>query len=285
MVAVAILAGFISGGCNAALIAFISRSIRAATTYEMGAMLGAFPALVLVALVASVLSQMMLIRLSHQAVFQLQLRLSRQILGSELANLERLGSPRLLATLVDDVQTVAEAVRLVPFLCIDLAMVLGGFGYIFWLDWSVFLMVCGLTVVAVGSCQFLLNQGRKQLALAREEQDSLFKHFRTITDGTKELKLHYRRRQAFLREDLQTTAGTFRRHSIWGLTLFSMTSTWGKLIFFFALGFVVFALPHFMTLNLMTLSGLYFDVYLPNSAHGAPVKQFTHYESGWGCSE
>jgi putative ATP-binding cassette transporter len=255
MVAIALLAGFISGGCSAGLIALISRAISEGSSGSIAAIGGAFLALVLTALVTSVVSQVMLIRLSQQAVFELRLRLSRQILRSELANLERLGAPRLLATLADDVQAVAEAVRLVPFLCIDLAMVLGGFVYIVWLSWSVFLMVCGLTVVALGSCQFLLNRGRRQLALAREEQDSLFKHFRTVTEGTKELKLHYRRRQAFFREDLQDTAAAFRRHSAWSLILFSMTSTWGKLIFFFAVGFVAFALPNFMTLDLQTLSG------------------------------
>ncbi|WP_353260084.1 cyclic peptide export ABC transporter [Prochlorothrix hollandica] len=255
MLAIAIGAGFLSGGSSAGLIALISRAISQGTTASVTALGFAFLGLVALALATSILSQVMLIRLSQDAVFHLRLRLSRQILGSKLAHLERMGSPRLLATLTDDVQSVSEAVRLMPFLCIDLAMVFGGLAYIIWLSWSVFLMVCLLTVVALGSCQFLLNQGRKQLALARDQQDHLLKHFRTVTDGTKELKLHYRRRQAFLREDLQDTAATFRRHSTQGLTFFAITSTWGKLIFFFAVGFVMFALPRFMTLDLQTLSG------------------------------
>ncbi len=255
MLEIAIGAGFLSGGSSAGLIALISRAISQGTTASVTALGFAFLGLVALALATSILSQVMLIRLSQDAVFHLRLRLSRQILGSKLAHLERMGSPRLLATLTDDVQSVSEAVRLMPFLCIDLAMVFGGLAYIIWLSWSVFLMVCLLTVVALGSCQFLLNQGRKQLALARDQQDHLLKHFRTVTDGTKELKLHYRRRQAFLREDLQDTAATFRRHSTQGLTFFAITSTWGKLIFFFAVGFVMFALPKFMTLDLQTLSG------------------------------
>ncbi|MGA1263842.1 MAG: cyclic peptide export ABC transporter [Prochlorothrix sp.] len=255
MVAIAIGAGFLSGGSNAGLIALISRAISQGSTTSVTALGLAFLGLVALALATSILSQVMLIRLSQEAVFHLRLRLSRQILGSKLDHLERVGSPRLLATLTDDVQAVSDAVRLLPFLCIDLAMVLGGLAYIIWLSWSVFMMVCLLTVLALGSCQFLLNQGRQQLALAREQQDDLLKHFRTVTDGTKELKLHYRRRQAFLREDLQDTAATFRRHSTLGLTFFSVTSTWGKLIFFFAVGFVMFALPKFMNLDLPTLSG------------------------------
>lgn len=255
MVAIALLAGAVSGVSSAGLIAVVSRAISEGTTDAIPAIGGAFLGLVSVALVTSILSQVMLIRLSQQAVFRLRMRLSQQILGSHLVHLEQLGSPRLLATLTDDVQSVSEAVRLLPFLCIDVAMVVGGLSYIVWLSLQVFLMVCSITIVALGSCQFLLTQGRKRLARAREEQDELFRHFRTVTEGTKELKLHYKRRQAFLREDLQSSASRFRHHNTTGLTLFAITSTWGKLIFFFAVGFVIFALPNFMVLDLQTLSG------------------------------
>ena len=255
MVAIALLAGAISGISSAGLIAVVSRAISEGTTAAIPAIGAAFLGLVSLSLVTSIVSQVMLIRLSQDAVFRLRLRLSQQILGSNLVHLEQLGSPRLLATLTDDVQSVSEAVRVLPFLCIDVAMVAGGLSYIIWLSWRVFLMVCGLTIVALGSCQFLLNQGRKWLARAREEQDDLFRHFRTVTEGTKELKLHYQRRQTFLQEDLKTSAARFRHHNTTGLTLFAMTSTWGKLIFFFAVGFVIFALPNFMVLDLQTLSG------------------------------
>lgn len=255
MVAIATLTGFLSGGSSAALIALISRSISQGLNQSLDTVAIAFGVLVLVALVSSVTSQIMLIRLAQRAIFQLRLSLSRQILSTELSHLEKLGASKLLATLTDDVQAVSDAVRLVPFLCIDLAIVVGCFTYIVWLSWQVFVLVCLLTVVALGSCRWLLKRGQRWLAKAREEQDSLFKHFRTVTDGTKELKLHYRRRQAFLNEDLRESAAAFRRYNTRGYTLFAATSSWGKLIFFMAIGFVLFALPRLLTLNPQTLSG------------------------------
>lgn len=254
MVAIAVFTGFLSGGSSAGLIALISRAISQESV-NLTSIGWAFIGLALVSLVTSVISQMMLIRLAQQAIFQLRLNLSRQILASELAHLEKLGTPRLLATLTDDIQAVADAVRLMPFLCIDLAIVAGCLVYITWLSWQVFLLVCVLTFLALSSCQWLLKRGKNLLAKAREEQDQLFKHFRTVTEGTKELKLHYWRRQAFLREDLQTTAATYRRYNVGGLTMFAMTSSWGKLIFFFSVGFVLFALPKFMNLSGPTISG------------------------------
>ena len=255
MVAIAVLTGFFSGGSTASLIVLISRSLSQDAMQSLTAIAWVFVGLSLIALVTSIISQLMLIQLAQQAVFQLRLSLSRQILSSELAHLEKLGAPRLLATLTDDVQAVTDAVRLVPFLCIDLATVAGCLVYIACLSWQVFFLVVGLTMAAFSSCSWLLKQGRKFLVRARKEQDHLFQHFRTVTEGTKELKLHYWRRQAFLQEALQPTAADFRRYSVRGLMMFALTASWGKLIFFFAVGFVLFALPKFMALEPQTISG------------------------------
>ena len=255
MVALAIATGFLSGGSSAGLIALISSGASRSASERFTWIVWGFAGLALVALITSIISQVMLIRLSQNAVLQLRMRLSRQILSTQLSHLEQLGNPRLLATLTEDVQAVANAVYQLPFLCINLAIVLGCVTYITWLSWLVLVMVCGLSVVAIGSCQWLLNRGEKFLALAREDEDQLFKHFRTIGEGVKELKLHYRRRQVFLEKQLQLTATNFRRHNVNGLTLFAVTSSWGQLVLFFALGFVLFALPNLLAINAQTLSG------------------------------
>jgi putative ATP-binding cassette transporter len=253
MVAIATVTGFLSGGSSAGLIALISHAVGSGAA--SAAIAWGFAGLALVALITSIVARIVLIRLSQDAVFQLQMRLSRQILSSELSHLEQLGTPRLLATLTEDIQAISSAVFVIPFLCINIAIVMGCLLYITWLSWKVFLIVLGLSVVALGSCRELLKRGGQLLTKAREDQDLLFNQFRTVTEGVKELKLHYQRRQDFLAEDLQTTAGEFRRHNISGLTLFAITDSWGKLIFFFAVGCVLFVLPNLMTINAQTLSG------------------------------
>ncbi len=255
MVAIAIVTGFLSGGSSAGLIALISRAVGGSASSSLTSIAWGFAGLAIVALITSIICRVMLIRLSQDAVFQLQMRLSRQILSSELSHLEKLGTPRLLATLTEDIQAISNAVFVIPFLCINMAIVAGGLLYITWLSWKVVLIVLGLSVVAMGSCRVLLKRGRQLLALAREEQDLLFKHFRTTTEGVKELKLHYQRRQDFLTEDLQTTAAKFRRHNTRGLSLFATTDSWGKLIFFFVVGLMLFVLPHRVAIDPQTLSG------------------------------
>lgn len=255
MVAIAIVTGFLSGGSSASLIALISHATTRNPNSPVTSIIWGFVGLAVVALTTSVISQVMLVRLSQDAIFKLRLRLSRQILSSNLSYLEQLGNPRLLATLTEDVQAVTHTVSLIPFLCIDIAIVLGCLLYITWLSWTVLLMVIGLLVVAIGINQWLATRAERFISLAREDQDILFKHFRTLTEGVKELKLHYHRRQVFLEKQLQSTAFSFRRHNIRGLTLFATTSSWGKLLFFFAMGFVLFALPHIFAISSQTLSG------------------------------
>lgn len=255
MVAIAIVTGFLSGGSSAGLIALIGYAMGSGVASPSTAIAWGFAGLALVALLTSILARVVLIHLSQNAIFQLQMRLSRQILATELSHLEKLGFPRLLATLTEDVQAISNAVYIIPFLCINIAIVAGGLVYITWLSWKVFLIVVVLSVIALSSCRVLLKRARQLIALAREEQDQLFNHFRTITEGVKELKLNYQRRQDFLTEDLQATATNFRRHNTEGLTLFATTDSWGKLIFFFAIGLVLFVLPNLIVIDLQTLAG------------------------------
>jgi putative ATP-binding cassette transporter len=255
MVAIAIVTGFLSGGSSAGLIALIGHAMGSGSASASTSIAWGFAGLALGALLTSILARVVLIHLSQNAIFQLQMRLSRQILATELSHLEKLGFPRLLATLTEDVQAISNAVYIIPFLCINIAIVAGGLVYITWLSWKVFLIVVLLSVIALGSCRVLLKRARQLIALAREEQDQLFNHFRTITEGVKELKLNYQRRQDFLTEDLQATATNFRRHNTEGLTLFATTDSWGKLIFFFAIGLVLFVLPNLIVIDLQTLAG------------------------------
>jgi putative pyoverdin transport system ATP-binding/permease protein len=59
-------------------------------------------------------------------------------LKAPLRQLESIAAPRLLTTLTDDIQAVANAFEVVPILCVDVAIVLGCLAYLVWLSWSCF---------------------------------------------------------------------------------------------------------------------------------------------------
>lgn len=254
MVTLAIVTGFLSGASSAGLIALIGNAVSNNGHSSSSVLAWGFVGLVVLVLLTSIFSQVVLIKLAQDAVFQMQLQLSRQILASELSQLEKLGTPRLLATLTEDVQAISQAVFSLPLICINLAIVGGCLLYITWLSPQVLLMILLLLAIAIYSSNWFFKKGRQILALAREEQDLLFSDFRTISEGIKELKLNYQRRQDFLVKDLTVTAANFRRHNFRGLSLFAVHASWGKLIFFFAIGAVLFLLPNFITINPKTVT-------------------------------
>ena len=253
-VAIAGFTGLISGAGSARLIALINGAVSNDGTKTNNLVWG-FAGLALIVLFTSIISQVFLIRLAQRAVYDLRMRLSSWILSSPLRHLEELGANRLLATLTDDVQSVSTTVFVIPFLCVDIAIIVGCFIYLGWLSWVALLIIGFFIAVVIFIIQRLLEKGEGFMKLAREEQDRLFKHFRAITEGTKELKLHSARRQAFLREELQPTAESSRYYNVVSLTIFALTSGSGQLFFFIIMGLLVFGLPQVVKMNTPILSG------------------------------
>lgn len=250
-VAIAVLTGLVSGGCSASLIALINRAVSGNSTNNLA---WYFVALALSALVTGVISQFLLIDLAQQAVYQLRLRLSQKILSAPLRQLEDLGANRLLATLTEDVQAISRSVFEIPFLCIDLAVITGCLIYLSSLSGVVFLVVVALIGLAIATVQLLITKAYQLLASAREEDDQLFKHFRSITEGIKELKLHRERRQVFLDEELQVSAAASRHYRTSALKIAAIATGWGQLLFFTIVGLLLFGLPRLVSVTTPVLA-------------------------------
>ncbi len=250
-VAIAIVTGLISGGTSARLIALINSAINGNSTTDLA---WQFPTLAFVVLVSSIISQVLLIKLSQNAVYRLRLRLSQGILSSPLRHLEELGTNKLLATLTDDVTTLSNTVYAIPFICVDIAVIVGCLIYMLTLSGAVFAFTIGFLMMAIGSVQVLINRADYFLKVARDEQDNLFKHFRAITDGIKELKLNTTRRQDFLIDELQVSAAKSRDQNSAALFTFSVSTGWGNLLFFILIGLLLFTLPQFVDIAPSVLS-------------------------------
>lgn len=235
----AVVAGIISGGCSARLIALINTAIAQSPPPSL---IFSFIRLTLLVLVTGSLSQFLLIDLAQDSVYQLRLRLSQRILSAPLQQLERLGPNQLLAVLTNDVQAISDTVFIIPFLCIDIAVIGGCLVYLGWLSGWVFLAVMVFLAIAIGLVQILINQSYRFIGLAREETDRLFKHFRSITDGVKELKLHATRRQVFFEEDLQVSAASSRQYQKIAFKLGALATTSGQLLFFVLIGLLLFGI-------------------------------------------
>ena len=248
------LAALASGACNAGLIALVNAVLNHPEV-SARVMVGSFVALGLGKVATNFLSQLIVARFSQGAIANLRCDLVRKILAVPLRHLEQLGAPRLMVTLGEDVLTVAEALLLLPNFAVNLAVLGGGAVYLCWLSWKVALSIFGFILLGAAGYRFLVANGFQHLRLAREEADRLYAHFRALTEGIKELKLHRSRRGQFLSDCVGPATERFSRHNIGAELRFILAHGWSQLLFFILVGLVLFLLPALQHVNPRALTG------------------------------
>jgi len=250
----AVFMGLLSGATNAGFIALINMALHdfenATATLIWG-----FVGLGFVKLVTSAISRMLLTRFAQQTISDLRSNLSRKILNTPLSDLENIGVPRVLVALTGDVQTIMNALQNVPALTVNVAILIGCAAYLGWLSWTAFLAMLGFIFLWILSHRILVRSALRFLRLARLEQETLFRHFRALTEGIKELKLHGGRRKAFLTEELNPSIEALQQHNIQGRTRLVFAHTWSQLFLFALIGLLLFALPALRDVTTETMTG------------------------------
>ncbi|HWS86515.1 MAG TPA: cyclic peptide export ABC transporter [Pyrinomonadaceae bacterium] len=241
-VVLAVVAGVISGASNAGLLALFTAALRG-EQYSKMTLVWSFVALCLFLPLTRFVSEMLLTRLAQGALYDLRMQLSRQIMAAPLRHFEDVGVHRLMTALTDDIPVITNTLVAVPLLCINVTVVVGGLVYLGWLSGVALVAVLCFMAVGIFSYQLPINKATKTFRQAREDGDRLFGHFRDLTGGIKELKLHRRRREAFLNKVLHSTAASLRQKNIKGMTIYTAAASWGQSLVFLVVGVVLLALP------------------------------------------
>jgi putative ATP-binding cassette transporter len=254
LVALSVVAGIVTGLSSTALIALINTAL---TNMEIPRrdLIIVFITLCVIIPLSRLASEVFLINLSQRVTYDLRMQLSARILAAPLRHLEEIGTHRLLAALTEDVLVISNAVVIIPVVCIDLTILIGCLTYIGYLSWPVLLIVLGLIAVGVVSYKLPAGKATRRLLLARELQNDLFKHFRALTEGIKELKLHQQRADTFLKEVLDSSAQAVRRQMAMGMTSYAAASSWGQVLLFVFIGLLLFGLSGMLTISVEVLTG------------------------------
>ena len=253
-VAFSLCASVVTGASNSALLAFINSAVQE-TGHFIPALAWAFGGLCVVALVSSVLSQVLLIRIGQEWALDLRMRLCRSILSAPLGQLHRLGRHRLLATLTKDIEAISATCLAVPVLSINLAMIIGCLCYLGWLSWELLLMVLLFITVGVTTFHFFQNRALHSLQAARTGIDNLFNHFRALTEGIKELKMHRQRRRMFVKDHLRATGDQIRHDLNRAVYTYTAAEHVDSLLFYGMIGLVLFAMPLVWEVSAQALTG------------------------------
>ncbi|MGQ0592978.1 MAG: cyclic peptide export ABC transporter [Gammaproteobacteria bacterium] len=270
----AVMAGIVSGLGGAGLVSLINAALHSSTLVGTET-LCAYAGLGVTVVLAQAGSGVAVARLGQAAACELRMELSRRIAAAPLRLLQELGIPRLLANLTEDCATLANAFQVIPMLCINLACVLGCLIYLGWLSPGLLAIVVSMMAFGVVIYRVATLKGMRALRAAREQDDALYSHFRALTEGIKEIKLHRERRDAFFSDILAPTAHASLRTNVSGTTAFLLAASWGSALFYGLIGIILYATPGWeiskQTLTGYTLTILYMMSPLAGVLQGLPA--------------
>jgi putative pyoverdin transport system ATP-binding/permease protein len=251
--AVATVASLISGASSAGVIAVINYAIANLANLPTWVS-WLFIGLCLVLLVSQFVTWVLTTRLSQEIIYDLRLTMTRQILSCPLQHLETIGASKLLAALTGDIDAIARSSIQLSLIIVNLAVLIGIFAYLCWLSPLLFLMVFGSLVGGFALFNFIQQLGIKDFARNRQVQDVLFKHFRSVTEGTKELKLHRPKRTAFINEELEVTAAESKFYQTRAITTIAFGASLGTILFFVPIGLILFVFPQLNNFSTATIA-------------------------------
>lgn len=252
LVLAALAVGLLSGAGHAALLAILNSALAGRQDAES---LSTFAVLCLVVLLTRLASQGLFDFIGLKTVFDVRLQLCRRILTTPLRKLEEIGSHRLAGALSDDVTAISTALTQLPRVLTSLAIALACLVYLGWLSWRLLLFTLGFMAIGIVSYQILLTKANLFFRRLREQRDVQLAQLHALIDGAKELKLQRWRRLDLVRSGLIPTSEAIRRFTFWGNALSAGASTWGNVLFFIAVGLLLFGLGRWQGIEQQMVNG------------------------------
>jgi putative ATP-binding cassette transporter len=235
-----LVAGLMSGLCTGMLIALINEIVKRERPLKF--LLAGFIALFSLTLASKICSGMLAIRFAQSAIFELRLELARDILNAPLIQLERIGIHNLQSALIDDISVITNMLISIPSYCINTTIVIFSIAYLGWISWPVLIAVICFGAAGLALNHLATKKAAAHLRKARSEQDAMFKGFRGLLEGVKELRLHRGRRRSFI-SHLEASVSSFRREALFSSVIFSASGSWTQVIYFGVIGLLLFVGP------------------------------------------
>ncbi|MGH7824391.1 MAG: cyclic peptide export ABC transporter, partial [Candidatus Binatia bacterium] len=246
--------GVLGGASNAGLLVMVNAALHNTVTSTVLLVAG-FIGLGLAKVTCSGGSQYLLSVFAQKTTTRLRRDLCQKILNTPLRKLEDVGIPSQMVALTEDVGAVSHALRAIPSLAVDIAMLLGCIAYLAWLSLPMLAGLSAVTAVGILLHKGLLKRAFRSLRLAREEENRLFHHFRAMTEGIKELRIHRGRKETFLSKNVFRCTEAFQNHNIEASTRFVFAHGWNQFFFMILIALVIVFLPSLENIKSEVMTG------------------------------
>jgi putative ATP-binding cassette transporter len=234
------VAGIVAGIGNTLLLGFVNNGLAHRSSDLLGQMILSFAVGCVVVAGSRFLSQDLMARFAQRNLRDLRMKLGRRVLSSPLRAQEEIGANRILAVFTEDVPAIANAVIAVPAICTNLVIVVGCLIYLGMISGKLLLGVLGFIIFGIITCQVPISRAMRYMNNVRETNDVLLKQLKAMTEGSKELKIHRNRREAFLSNLFSSTTQSLRRNNVITSSIFNAVNSWAQTLIFVLMGLIVF---------------------------------------------
>ena len=201
-------------------------------------------------------SQILLTRVALDATTELRVRTYRQIMGAPIAEVERMGSSKLLVAITTDVTRIVTGATMVPHLFVSLVTVAGMLAYLLILSPDIFWFVVVAIVFGVVTYQVPMYIGNRYFERGRAKIDSLQESIRGLIHGTKELKLNRVKRDRYFDEVLLASEREVLSNTKLANTIIVASANYGDLLSFFVIGVLAYVFVSYHSISTGTLVGV-----------------------------
>jgi len=250
----AIFFGVLSGGSGAYLIKIVHTVVENIETTG-GDLVFVFLGVLVLFIISNFGSMLPIFKLSEDSLFRMRLHMVQGIINTRTRTLEKVGQARIFASLTDDLNTLADGLNMVPTLIINTLVLLFCGIYLGSLDWRVLAATVAASVILAFLLQKGMNRAFGYYAAARDTEDNLYQHYKAVTEGNKELKLHLTRARSFMEKLLIPTIDEYRRNRIKGANALAVGISFTNALFFMIIGVLIFLLPHIFLVPREVITG------------------------------
>lgn len=256
----ALLISVISGVSSALIIGIIGQQFNQINLLT-AASIGSFIGLIVISVGTNLLAKWMLVRLMNQKIYVLRMDLAQRILSTPYAQIEKIGAPRLVASLAEDAKTIGSTFLRVPLLFINLAIVLGCLFYLAWLS-PLALFALFILALPIYFIYRTLNQKAvQQLHNFFWLRDQIFEQYEALTAGAKELQMSEPLSKNFFTQHLEPTADEYRQSLVNVQMAYEFAGVWSQIAYFIfivvLLLFIAFNIVDTQILGAYALVALY----------------------------
>lgn len=234
----------LGGICATGLVAVVGDAVSG--TSKRADLVWPFFGMCFLYFVAKTGSEIFLLELTQSAVLQFRTSLSRKLLGTPLKQLQSLKKHGLLMILTKDVDNFIDAFHMLPLVFGNGVIIVTCLGYMAYLSLPVFLIFFACLLICVLGYHFAERGPLVQLVRVREEMDLLYKNFRDLIEGTKELQLNSSRGRAFINGVIVPAAEKLKVSYCKGMRGYTWVNNVGSILFYIVIGVLIFLVPLFI---------------------------------------